>query len=47
VGVVDWFVMFGQPSTCSEAPDPDEVRAGQLWLGGIVLVSALPGRSVA
>ena len=42
VGVVDWFVMFGQSSTCREAPDPDEVRTGRLWLGIVFVVSALP-----
>jgi hypothetical protein len=42
VGVVDWFVTFGQSSTCGEAPDPDEVRSGQLWLGIVFVVSALP-----
>lgn len=40
--VVDWFVMFGQSSTCSEAPDPHEMHLGQLWLGGVLLASAVP-----
>jgi hypothetical protein len=40
--VVDWMIMFGQSSTCGDAPDPDEVRSGRLALGIVVLVSALP-----
>ena len=28
VGVVDWFVIWGHSSTCHEAPDPAEARAG-------------------
>ncbi len=40
--VVDWFVMFGQSSTCSEAPDPHEMHLGQLWLGVVLVMSALP-----
>jgi hypothetical protein len=42
VGVVDWLVMFGQSSTCHEAPDPSEVRTGRLWLGVVLVGSALP-----
>ena len=42
VGVVDWFVMFGQSSTCNDAPDPHEVDTGRLWLGIVLVVSALP-----
>lgn len=42
VGVVDWFVMWGQSSTCHDAPDPNEVRTGRNWLGVVFLISALP-----
>ena len=42
VCVVDWLVMWGQSSTCNEAPDPSRVRDGQLWLTGVLLVSAAP-----
>jgi hypothetical protein len=42
VGVIDWFVMWGQSSTCGDAPDPAEVRAGRAWLGGMLLFSAAP-----
>jgi hypothetical protein len=42
VGVVDWFVLWGHSSTCHEAPDPDEARTGRIWLGGVLLVSAVP-----
>jgi hypothetical protein len=40
--VVDFFVMWGQSSTCNEAPDPDDVRAGQLTLLGVLAIAALP-----
>ena len=42
VGVVDWLVLWGHSSTCHEAPDPDEARAGRIWLGGVLLASAVP-----
>jgi len=42
VAVVDWFVLWGQSSTCYEAPDPDQVLTGRIWLGAVLLVSALP-----
>jgi hypothetical protein len=42
VGVVDWLVLWGHSSTCHDAPDPDEARAGRLWLAGAFLLSALP-----
>lgn len=42
VVVADWLVMFGQSSTCHDAPDPDAVRTGRLWLGVVLLVSAMP-----
>lgn len=42
VGVVDWLVLWGHSSTCHDAPDPHEARAGRLWLGGVFLVSAAP-----
>jgi purine-cytosine permease-like protein len=42
VGVVDWFVVWGQSSTCGDAPDPSQVRTGQAWLAGVLLVSATP-----
>ena len=42
VGVVDWFVMWTQSSTCYDAPDPGQVRSGRAWLGGVLLVSAAP-----
>jgi len=42
VGVVDWFVMWSQSSTCHDVPDPDEVRSGQISLGVVLLVSAAP-----
>jgi hypothetical protein len=41
-GAVDWLIMFGQSSTCNEAPDPDEVRAGRLALFVVFLVVAAP-----
>jgi len=42
VCVVDWLVMWGQSSTCYEAPDPRDVRIGRAWLGGLLLVSLAP-----
>lgn len=41
-GVADWFVMFGQSSTCYDPPDPDEVRAGRIALATVVAVAAAP-----
>lgn len=40
--VVDWMIMFGQSSTCGDAPDPGDVRSGRLALGIALLVSATP-----
>jgi hypothetical protein len=40
--VVDFLIMWGQSSTCNEAPDPDDVRAGQLALLCVLAVAALP-----
>ena len=42
VGIADFLVMFGQSSTCDEAPHPDAVRTGQLGLGIVLLGAALP-----
>jgi purine-cytosine permease-like protein len=42
VVVADWLVLFGHSSTCHDAPDPDAMMAGRAWLGGVLLVSALP-----
>ncbi len=40
--VADWLVMFGQSSTCYDAPDPDDVRTGRIALTVVLGVSAAP-----
>jgi len=40
--VADWLVMFGQSSTCYDAPDPDDVRNGRIALTVVLAVSVVP-----
>jgi hypothetical protein len=41
-GFVDWFVMFGQSSTCGDPPDPGEARTGRIALAAVLVVALAP-----
>ena len=41
-GVVDWFVMFAQSSTCYDRPDAGQVRSGRIGLAVVLAVAVAP-----